>query len=252
MRRELMTRWGRDLDPETSCRSTPGRSWSATATSTSTAGGSTRSPAADPPPTTYDGPIVVPFSPEAPLSGVGRQLAADERLWYRRGVTLPHGFVRDRVLLHFGAVDQTCRSGSTTSRSGATRAATCPSPRRHRRAAGGGPAGGRGPRPVRRSQHASGKQRLAAATSGTPPSPASGRPSGWSRCRPPASNASPSPRTSDGERRGDRARRRPTDGGTARVPSPDARSRSRWGRPASGSTTCGRGRPRTPTCTTWR
>ncbi|WP_024795382.1 DUF2804 family protein [Tomitella biformata] len=59
-------------------------------------------------PAMWDGEIVVPFSPEAPLSGVNRTLQPDEALWYRRTVTLPSGFVRDRVLLHFGAVDQEC------------------------------------------------------------------------------------------------------------------------------------------------
>lgn len=59
-------------------------------------------------PSVWDGPILVPFSPEAPLSGVGRTLQPDEALWYRRTFTLPAGFVRDRVLLHFGAVDQDC------------------------------------------------------------------------------------------------------------------------------------------------
>ncbi|MET0839717.1 MAG: sugar-binding domain-containing protein, partial [Marmoricola sp.] len=57
-------------------------------------------------PTAYDGPIVVPFSPEAELSGVGRQLQPDEWLWYRRRFTAPP--TTGRVLLHFGAVDQTC------------------------------------------------------------------------------------------------------------------------------------------------
>ena len=51
----------------------------------------------------------MPFSPEAPLSGLGRRLEPDETLWYRRTVRLPEGFVRDRVLLHFGAVDQDAR-----------------------------------------------------------------------------------------------------------------------------------------------
>ena len=60
------------------------------------------------PPERWDGEIVVPFSPEAPLSGVGRTLMPDEALWYRRTVHLPDGFVQDRVLLHFGAVDQDC------------------------------------------------------------------------------------------------------------------------------------------------
>ncbi|MBQ1805928.1 MAG: glycoside hydrolase family 2, partial [Oscillospiraceae bacterium] len=57
-------------------------------------------------PERFDGQIVVPFSPETILSGVERQLQPDEYLWYERAVTLPEGFVRDRVLLHFGAVDQ--------------------------------------------------------------------------------------------------------------------------------------------------
>jgi len=56
----------------------------------------------------YDGPIVVPFSPEAELSGVGRQLQPDEWLWYRRSFTAPVPPPGGRVLLHFGAVDQTC------------------------------------------------------------------------------------------------------------------------------------------------
>lgn len=59
-------------------------------------------------PGSWDGEILVPFSPEAPLSGVGRVLQPDEALWYRREVRLPEGFVRERVLLHFGAVDQDC------------------------------------------------------------------------------------------------------------------------------------------------
>ncbi len=67
---------------------------------------------ADPtaPPSTWDGEIVVPFSPEVPLSGVSRELAPTETLWYRRALTLPRPPRDDeRVLLHFGAVDQSCR-----------------------------------------------------------------------------------------------------------------------------------------------
>lgn len=58
----------------------------------------------------YDGKILVPFSPECVLSGVMRQLQPDEYLWYRRSVTLqgPSDSCADRVLLHFGAVDQSC------------------------------------------------------------------------------------------------------------------------------------------------
>jgi len=77
-------------------------------------------------PRDWDGKILVPFSPEAPLSGVGRQLQPGEALWYRRRFSLPRvgpvsgrvpglspglprgGQSSGRVLLHFGAVDQSC------------------------------------------------------------------------------------------------------------------------------------------------
>lgn len=62
-------------------------------------------------PQQYEGRILVPFSPETALSGVGRQLKPDEYLWYRRNFNLP-GWEREkgqnRILLHFGAVDQSC------------------------------------------------------------------------------------------------------------------------------------------------
>jgi beta-galactosidase/beta-glucuronidase len=59
-------------------------------------------------PESWDGEIVVPFSPETVLSGVGRQLEPDGWLWYRRTFTAPAGRSGSRVLLHFGAVDQSC------------------------------------------------------------------------------------------------------------------------------------------------
>nr|WP_296960088.1 sugar-binding domain-containing protein [uncultured Mediterraneibacter sp.] len=100
-------------------------------------------------PERYEGKILVPFSPEAVLSGVNRQLQPDEYLWYHRVITEEeleelgknelfsaensseqNGSKQDalkscnqedskgnendsteikRVLLHFGAVDQACR-----------------------------------------------------------------------------------------------------------------------------------------------
>ena len=57
-------------------------------------------------PQRFDGEILVPFSPETELSGVGRTLGKGEYLWYRRTVTLPESFDGRRLLLHFGAVDQ--------------------------------------------------------------------------------------------------------------------------------------------------
>ena len=57
-------------------------------------------------PGVWEGKIVVPFSPESALSGVGRAIQSGEVLHYRRFFTLPGDFHRGRVLLHFGAVDQ--------------------------------------------------------------------------------------------------------------------------------------------------
>lgn len=56
----------------------------------------------------WDGTILVPFSPESALSGVGRTLRPGQTLWYRREVIVPQGFIPadGRLLLHFGAVDQ--------------------------------------------------------------------------------------------------------------------------------------------------
>lgn len=58
----------------------------------------------------YDGQILVPFSPEAPLSGVNRQLRPDEVMFCDRTISIDS--LRDdgsRCLLHFGAVDQYAR-----------------------------------------------------------------------------------------------------------------------------------------------
>lgn len=60
-------------------------------------------------PSSYDGKILVPFSPESLLSGVGRQLRPDEVLYYRRSFHLDTLSDSRRLLLHFGAVDQIAR-----------------------------------------------------------------------------------------------------------------------------------------------
>lgn len=82
-------------------------------------------------PKEYDSRILVPFSPETVLSGVGRQLQPDEYLWYRlflpgmkqiksagmedmqiqaeRGIDWEKLNAGMHLLLHFGAVDQACR-----------------------------------------------------------------------------------------------------------------------------------------------
>ena len=54
-------------------------------------------------PQSRQGQILVPFSPECVLSGVGKTLQPGQYLWYRRQFAAPEG---ERVVLHFGAVDQ--------------------------------------------------------------------------------------------------------------------------------------------------
>jgi len=59
-------------------------------------------------PTDWDGKILVPFCAESALSGVGKTVGPDNRLWYRRTFDRPRG-AGGRVLLHFGAVDWEAR-----------------------------------------------------------------------------------------------------------------------------------------------
>ena len=58
-------------------------------------------------PTAWDGSILVPYSPEAKASGVGRTLQPGEWLHYHRTFAPPAG-QGGRVLLDFGAVDYAC------------------------------------------------------------------------------------------------------------------------------------------------
>lgn len=59
-------------------------------------------------PSRWDGQIVVPFSPEAPLSGVGRTVQPSELLWYKRKIELSKLADDQRLILHFEAVDWMC------------------------------------------------------------------------------------------------------------------------------------------------
>ena len=68
-------------------------------------------------PTEYSEKILVPFSPECALSGIERGHTDEELLYYRRVFEIPKNFIKKRVILHFGAVDQVCRvyiNGSLT------------------------------------------------------------------------------------------------------------------------------------------
>ena len=65
----------------------------------------TVSPAPDLP-ETFDQEILVPFCSESQLSGLKFHPEDGKYLFYRRRFALPEGFRKNRVLLHFGAVDQ--------------------------------------------------------------------------------------------------------------------------------------------------
>ena len=57
-------------------------------------------------PIEYDGKILVPYSPEVEKSGVNKVLMPDDFLFYKLNLEIPEGFVKDKLILHFGAVDQ--------------------------------------------------------------------------------------------------------------------------------------------------
>ena len=109
--KQLYTRWGRELDPQNVLPEYP-RPLLRRSSYTNLNGywdyAFTRKFKI---PEKYDGQILVPFSPEAVLSGVSRQLMPDEYLWYRRVFIIEGWNGRKsgrRLLLHFGAVDQAC------------------------------------------------------------------------------------------------------------------------------------------------
>lgn len=55
----------------------------------------------------YTKQIVVPFSPESILSRINQIVLPDDYIFYQKIVTLPVNFIQGRLILHFGAVDQT-------------------------------------------------------------------------------------------------------------------------------------------------
>lgn len=55
------------------------------------------------------GKINVPFVPESRLSGIHREKKNGEIYVYRKEFEFSPDFIKDRVILHFGAVDQVCR-----------------------------------------------------------------------------------------------------------------------------------------------
>lgn len=56
-------------------------------------------------PSCYDGNILVPFAIESSLSGVGKTVGAENELVYHTEFVIDKSWVKNRILLHFGAVD---------------------------------------------------------------------------------------------------------------------------------------------------
>ena len=59
-------------------------------------------------PKRYQGKILVPFSFESPLSGVGKNIDPEDKMWYRKNFELPKNWSGKDVVIHFEAVDYTC------------------------------------------------------------------------------------------------------------------------------------------------
>jgi beta-galactosidase/beta-glucuronidase len=103
---DLVTRWGREVTPDTAWRSYPRPQlkraqwqtlnglWDYAITPSSAAQ-----------PSRMDGQILVPFPVESRLSRVSRRVGPDDRIWYRRSFTIPADWRGQNVMLNFGAVD---------------------------------------------------------------------------------------------------------------------------------------------------
>ena len=140
-------------------------------------------PAAD----AYRGTILVPFAVESFLSGARTAVTPDQYLWYRRTFKAPDRPAGGRVLLHFGAVDwEAARLRQRQAGRRASRRIRSVHVRHHRRAqaraASRRSSSASGTRPTRARSRAASRSSTREA-SGTPPSPASGRPCGSRPCR---------------------------------------------------------------------
>ena len=59
-------------------------------------------------PKRFQGKILVPFSFESPLSGVGKNISPEDKMWYKKSFTLSKNWKEKDVILHFEAVDYQC------------------------------------------------------------------------------------------------------------------------------------------------
>lgn len=59
-------------------------------------------------PTVFTEKVLVPFPLGSLLSGINRQIPEGRVAFFKKSFTVPDGFIKDRFILHFGAVDTLC------------------------------------------------------------------------------------------------------------------------------------------------
>lgn len=106
IKNELMTRWGDEVTPENVWLEYPRPQlkrkewknlnglWNYAIVSKESAQ-----------PVKFQGDILVPFAVESALSGVGKTLLPDQKLWYKKIFELPENWNNQNIKLHFQAVD---------------------------------------------------------------------------------------------------------------------------------------------------
>lgn len=105
----LLTKWGKDLDCEHPLQEYPRPQFVRDSYINLNGKWNFAITKEDRLPTAYPGNIIVPFSPETPLSGVSRVIQPDDNLFYQRNFTIPEGFNKGKVFINFGAVDQVAK-----------------------------------------------------------------------------------------------------------------------------------------------
>ena len=58
-----------------------------------------------PKPKKFDGKILVPFSFESTLSGVGKNISPEDKMWYQKKFIVPENWIGKKVIINFEAVD---------------------------------------------------------------------------------------------------------------------------------------------------
>lgn len=103
---KIMTVWGEKVTPENAWREYPRPQLKREAWQNLNGLWEYSIQSADmPKPATFDGKILVPFAVESALSGVGKSVMPDQKIWYQTRFTMPGNWSGQQIMLHFQAVD---------------------------------------------------------------------------------------------------------------------------------------------------